>query len=411
MVKSKKKMEESRHKSQSLQEDNDEVQISSSTKSEIVQVSDTIKSTSSSASDDSLSDDDDNDEEEEDYDLFNNAVSKWAELKEKEEEQSETVEQASSHHNKSTVTKSISSQSSQSIISEKGTEIAYLGNRKSTTTNAKNNSFSLHITNLPYTAQKETICSIFTKHGCRVTSTRLVFNYHNKNRMNTKSDKSNPKTNGFTGVAFVDLADKKSFQKGLELNRLRWSHLVEDSKKQVKGNTNDKKKKKNIDKDIDISYNGRINVRPTRTPEELAQIVNNTKEKLAMKRKQEHNDHSQEEVQEPSPKKQKKNLSTKKPQGSGENDVNKTRGKPAMKLKQDMKDHKNYDRVQRQSPKKQKQNQSTQAATGMKSTTTKTKNSKEKHSKKNDSPDRKLTKKERARKAAILNSKKAQKKL
>jgi len=147
------------------------------------------------------------------------------------------------------------------------------------------NKYSLHVTNLPYTATKDEIIKIFTSHGCKVTSTRLVYNYHKKTLYgNGKDDsklQSNLPSNGFTGVAFVDLVDQVSFEGGLKLNKVTWSKATATSK----GKKNDAATAPSGGGKWG-GGNRRMNVRPTRTKEELANIVKRTKEKLALAREQ-----------------------------------------------------------------------------------------------------------------------------
>jgi hypothetical protein len=72
--------------------------------------------------------------------------------------------------------------------------------------------------------------------------------------------KTNTTNNGFTGVAFIDVADEESYKKALTLDKAPWKENGTESK----------------------GWRGRvrrINVRPTRTKEELAKIVENTKVK------------------------------------------------------------------------------------------------------------------------------------
>ena len=100
--------------------------------------------------------------------------------------------------------------------------------------------YSLHITQLDYDASDYDVRNHFTSNGCIVTSVRLVY------------DRSVDDRKLFRGVAFVDVADEESYQNALKLNR---SKLL--------GRT--------------------MNVRPTKTKTELANIVQRTKEKVKQK--------------------------------------------------------------------------------------------------------------------------------
>jgi len=100
-----------------------------------------------------------------------------------------------------------------------------------------NKIYSLHITQLDYDATDYDIRNHFTTNGCIVTSVRLVY------------DRSVDDRKLFRGVAFVDVADKESFQNALKLHR---SKLL--------GRT--------------------MNVRPTKTKSELSNIVQRTKQKV-----------------------------------------------------------------------------------------------------------------------------------
>jgi hypothetical protein len=138
------------------------------------------------------------------------------------------------------------------------------------------NEFSLHITNLPYNATKSEMMQVFLDKGCRVTSARMVFNYHTS-RSRRDNDKKNggfQNSNGFTGVAFVDFADKKSYMLGLDMDKMIWGQTPEQKPEQQYGRGWKRR---------------RINIRPTKTKEELAQIVAQTKEKLAAQKQDHHN--------------------------------------------------------------------------------------------------------------------------
>jgi RNA recognition motif-containing protein len=104
------------------------------------------------------------------------------------------------------------------------------------------NTFSLHLTQLSFDTKEYDIRTLFEKNGCILTSVRKVYD-------RSGSEKT------FRGVAFVDVADKKSFDMALALDRR-------------------------------VLLGRRINVRPTKTKEELADIVERTKELVAEKIRQ-----------------------------------------------------------------------------------------------------------------------------
>jgi hypothetical protein len=91
---------------------------------------------------------------------------------------------------------------------------------------------SLHITQLPYDTNNLDIRRLFSEQGCFVTSIRLVCDQDENGRKTV-----------FRGVAFVDLANVESYQTALEMDR----------KHKVRGR--------------------KLNVRPVRSKEELADVV------------------------------------------------------------------------------------------------------------------------------------------
>lgn len=96
---------------------------------------------------------------------------------------------------------------------------------------------SLHITQLPYDTIELDLRRLFAEHGCAVTSIRLVYDRDDKGRKTV-----------FRGVAFVDLLNSASYDKALSLNR----------KSTIRGR--------------------KLNIRPTRSKQELADIVTRTRE-------------------------------------------------------------------------------------------------------------------------------------
>lgn len=105
--------------------------------------------------------------------------------------------------------------------------------------------FSLHITQIPYECTELDIRSHFAAKGCAVVSIRMVYDETGEGK----------KSKRFRGVAFCDVADETSYDTALkELHRSR-----------ILGR--------------------KINVRPTRTREELSNIVERTKEIVTERKK------------------------------------------------------------------------------------------------------------------------------
>lgn len=123
---------------------------------------------------------------------------------------------------------------------------------------------SLHITQLSFDATEYHVRNAFVEQGCIVDSVRLVYDRDGTTRT-------------FRGVAFVDVADEESYQKALKLDR---STLLKR----------------------------RINVRPTKTPSQLANIVQRTKDLVAEKIRKER----EQETPRPHEKKKKEGRDSKK---------------------------------------------------------------------------------------------------
>ncbi len=102
--------------------------------------------------------------------------------------------------------------------------------------------YSLHLKNVPYDASQSDIRFAFLQKRCNVTSVRLVYD---------QDQKTGEKH--FRGVAFVDLADEESYHRGIsELHNKTF-----------------------------LGKGRRVSVRPTRTKSELSDIVRRTEEKVA----------------------------------------------------------------------------------------------------------------------------------
>mmetsp|Transcript_20820 Transcript_20820/g.31355 ORF Transcript_20820/g.31355 Transcript_20820/m.31355 type:complete len:296 (+) Transcript_20820:98-985(+) len=103
-----------------------------------------------------------------------------------------------------------------------------------------NKILSLHLTNLPFDTTEYDIRSFFEIKGCLLASVRLVY------------DRALDGGKAFRGVAFLDLVDKKSYEIAQALTR-------------------------------SVFQGRKINIRPTKTKEELADIVSRTRELVAEK--------------------------------------------------------------------------------------------------------------------------------
>ena len=99
----------------------------------------------------------------------------------------------------------------------------------------ENQNLSLHITQLPYDTNELDLRRLFAEQGCRISSIRLVYDRDEHGRKTL-----------FRGVAFVDLLDLDSYESAIKLNR----------KCTIRGR--------------------KLNVRPTRTKQELSDIVERT---------------------------------------------------------------------------------------------------------------------------------------
>ena len=98
----------------------------------------------------------------------------------------------------------------------------------------KYKTYSLHLTQLSFETKEYELRTFFEKNGCILTSVRKVYDGSGQQKT-------------FRGVAFVDVSDKVSYDKALSLNRR-------------------------------VLLGRKINVRPTKTKEELGDIVARTKE-------------------------------------------------------------------------------------------------------------------------------------
>ncbi len=219
----------------------------------------------------------DGDSESDSEDLFD-AAAQWAQMKMKEDEDDDDPDDASDTNSKQgkkqkNETRKREKQQQSTLHQSSSFNSAAPYNPASISPTrerkAQRASYSLHITNLPYDATQLSIHKAFTAKGCKVMSTRPVFSYHVSRKdkeLRSKGQAQGPK-NGFTGVAFIDVADEESYKKALEMDKMVWS------KDGDKGEEEDNKKGRGWRR-------RRINVRPTRTKQELSDIVSRTKEKL-----------------------------------------------------------------------------------------------------------------------------------
>jgi RNA recognition motif-containing protein len=187
---------------------------------------------------------------------------------------------------------------------------------RDTTAAATPKSFSLHITQLPFDAIELDIRQHFAEKGCIITSIRLVYDKDERGRNAL-----------FRGVAFMDLLDQASYEIALKLNRSK-----------VRGR--------------------KLNIRPTRSKQELANIVSQTQE-LVKAKILKHRDGQDDDADEKA----------------------KSKGKKKKAKKDEKKAKKKTAKAKNKTPRDRKED----------------------GTQKND-PERKLTKKERNRRAAIIMS-------
>lgn len=131
----------------------------------------------------------------------------------------------------------------------------------------KRPSLSIHLTQVPFDSNQSSIRLALEQHSCSVQSVRMVYDYaheddrrHNR-RHCRRQTQTNPKKSTmkrlFRGVAFVDLQDEASYHRALSLHRTAF-----------------------------LGGNGRlVNVRPTMSKTEIADIAHRTQEILASRRK------------------------------------------------------------------------------------------------------------------------------
>lgn len=240
--------------------------------------------------------------------------------------------------------------------------------------------YSLHMTKVPYTATQTDIRFAFGQKGCNITSIRLVYDRDQKTG-----------ERHFRGVAFVDLADEKSYNKALEFHNKPF-----------------------------LGKGLKVGVRPTVPKSQLSDIVRKTEEKVATLIAR-----SKETAQK------------KREAGDNGDDVNKKEGPKYSNAVHERKRNAHHDRGSVDEKKKHKKKKrkspntstSEDSAEATSSTTTKKpkgndsnvqkakgnkgQNMKKESNKKSTKPEKntdgspiKLTKKQRAKKAAIIRMRK-----
>lgn len=271
----KKKKKKSKKKSKKSKKDKKEVETTDSPTD--VQDETMNKSKPQEKTDDNESDDDSD---------LEGLASMWAETKEYEEKKKladSNFEKLKDEFKKQKTPKSKPQIKQQSKHAKAPSmQTPYNPNGLFTKTKEEQNAkYSLHITNLPYHVQKHDIEEAFKNKGCEIISTRLVYNYHVSRRTykdERRGDKQVTNENGFTGVAFIDVRDEKSYKLALSMDK---TVLGEDDNEE-KGKGRGWRRRK-------------MNVRPTKTQKELADIVKNTKQKV-QEQKEEYEKLKSEEV-------------------------------------------------------------------------------------------------------------------
>ncbi len=221
--------------------------------------------------------------------------------------------------------------------------------------NEASKNWSVHVTQLSYEANMPSIRKLFTDQKCNVQSIRLVY------------DKQTQK---FRGVAFVDFKDESSMQLGLKLNMKSW-----------KGR--------------------KINVRPTKSKQELADIVQKRNELIA---NLPHNTGSSTNDKSTSSLSKQSNSTSSTPHSQKKNSKN-NRKRPHFKDKlTTTSNESSHDNPQSKKPKQNKTNVKShdKKSSGV---TKKEQEASSQDSKQKKTNNRPLTKKDRAKKAAMIRMK------
>ena len=173
------------------------------------------------------------------------AASEWAESS----TQNDQVEESNSNGNSDQQSKSANKHTSKNDKKDISDGSSSRNNKDSAATKSihtnystqQQQTYSLHMTKVPYTATQTDIRFAFGQKGCNITSIRLVYDRDQKTG-----------ERHFRGVAFVDLADEKSYNKALEFHNKPF-----------------------------LGKGLKVGVRPTVPKSQLSDIVRKTEEKVA----------------------------------------------------------------------------------------------------------------------------------
>ena len=294
--------------------------------------------------------------EEEDDELLMEAAGQWAASKQNKSKKKSKSEKSKKEKKdkKSTKDKPIGELDTLPEKVEGTQEKADQSNSNNTTQQV----FSLHLTKVPYEATRTDLRYALREKGCNVTAVRFVYDHK------SSGEKS------FRGVAFVDLADEASFKKGLELHGTKF-----------------------------LGNRHNVNVRPTKSKGELSEIVRKTQEKVAIliarskekAREERESNPDAYDAKKEAKKEAKRDKWTRKRGRNSDPNPDDTKAKKSKKSHGD-------------DLSKQSSSQSSNYKEGNKAAPSKDGERKKKQDKaKSKKSDVKLTKKQRAKKAAVIN--------
>jgi hypothetical protein len=178
------------------------------------------------------------------------AASEWAESSTQNDQVEESnsngnsdqqSKSANRHTSKNDKKKEISDTSSSRNNADSAATKDTISKSMHTNSTQQQQTYSLHMTKVPYTATQTDIRFAFGQKGCNITSIRLVYDRDQKTG-----------ERHFRGVAFVDLADEKSYNKALEFHNKPF-----------------------------LGKGLKVGVRPTVPKSQLSDIVRKTEEKVA----------------------------------------------------------------------------------------------------------------------------------
>eukprot|EP00934_Nitzschia_sp_Nitz4_P003139 Nitzschia sp. Nitz4//scaffold216_size36101//22273//23565//NITZ4_007782-RA/size36101-processed-gene-0.46-mRNA-1//-1//CDS//3329542197//3129//frame0 len=244
--------------------------------------------------------------------------------------------------------------------------------------NVDPSTLSLHVTQLPYDATELDIRRQMAQHGCVIASVRMVYDRDERGRKTV-----------FRGVAFVDLLDTDSYETALALNR----------KLSIRGRT--------------------LNIRPTKSKRELADIVSRTQVLVQEKIKKQREKGEKDSATSPKSKSDKKEKNDKSKKGKSpkknyaEKDKRIDKKSKSPKKKESTNKPENDEVKPRKSDlavKVKASDKNKSAKPSRKESVTK-KGTNAKATPRAKDPDRKLTKQERNRRAAIIMAIKRGKKM